>query len=757
MFRLINAILAYPATIATDERIANALGDVGPVSVAAAAQNLLVLSTLSRFVSPGVAAFCYFACIATLFDVFFLLTFFVAVLNVDIRRLELQDALHRSHHTTHRRRRPSPTRSKRRTWFDALVQGRLPFSTRMAGTAVTTTFILSLNYHFFENHDRVTTLRNIFGLARGGTGVEMHDTFTPPPMNASLSAGDWMRMQDFDTAKEVMRLAKPGADSFVIRIFAPLVVVLANADRSGGVDEAKPWTHALGSFATSHFYPVVVLVVFAVAFVSVLMSFLLYNEGRGDIEYDSDRLDDDMAAQSVALPHELDIVRIAGTPTGHFATIGLDKSIAVSTYDRSRQAYSVIQLPPEVLSVVHWPIFTMTLDERSEWLACHCANDQIMAYNCASGELLDYALLYPDDSHAVLFRFVRLSCDEVMQQHLLILTYDGSLTMRNMHTGQATTSVLHKGPIRGAVLIESNTTSRRLYVITEDMQVVGYESSGSQWTEKERRHIELLADEMTSAVNIAMNNELGPDILIVTSHSAVMFLDRRTPEVTTKLDLSAVNASGCGVLLGSITSCPACNNPALQAIGLYANSLEERDCSITTLSPGPDHAGVLCLRCSTASCRSFGGAAVTKHRILAAGAWRALDSQDILGIRRRKSYPSSSPPARSWPRNRLRAASDLVDTHDMWEAYKFSLSGNIDTTDILPSSDTDNLGVEALYVTTAGPTASLDSQSIAVVLGNTVKVVRASRRGPIAMRSGNAPQERSAVGSKRRATLRKAL
>jgi hypothetical protein len=42
MFRLINAILAYPPTMATDLRIANALGDVGPLSIATAAQNLII-------------------------------------------------------------------------------------------------------------------------------------------------------------------------------------------------------------------------------------------------------------------------------------------------------------------------------------------------------------------------------------------------------------------------------------------------------------------------------------------------------------------------------------------------------------------------------------------------------------------------------------------------------------------------------------------------------------------------------------------
>lgn len=53
MFRLINAVLAYPPTMATELRIANALGDIGPLSVAAAAQNLAILSLLSTVVSSG--------------------------------------------------------------------------------------------------------------------------------------------------------------------------------------------------------------------------------------------------------------------------------------------------------------------------------------------------------------------------------------------------------------------------------------------------------------------------------------------------------------------------------------------------------------------------------------------------------------------------------------------------------------------------------------------------------------------------------
>ena len=141
-----------------------------------------------------------------------------------------------------------------------------------------TTFILSLNYHFFEHKEHATSFTHLLRLVKDGPPVlNEFDTFAPPPINASLTPAQWMRMQDFDTAKEVMRLAKPGADSFIVRVFAPLIVVLSGADRTD-IDKEEAWSTVLRSFALHHFYPVAVAVVFAVAFVTVLMNFLLYTE-----------------------------------------------------------------------------------------------------------------------------------------------------------------------------------------------------------------------------------------------------------------------------------------------------------------------------------------------------------------------------------------------------------------------------------------------------------------------------------------------
>ncbi|KAI6794111.1 hypothetical protein KC361_g5786 [Hortaea werneckii] len=766
MFRLINGVLAYPATMATDQRIANALGDVGPVSVATAGQNLIILSLLSYFVSPGVAAFCAFACIATLFDAFFLLTFFVAVLNVDIRRFELQDTLARS--TQQRaRRRPSPvdSRSLKHTWFDALVQGRLPFSTRMAGTAVTTTFILSLNYHFFERHEKVTSLRHLLGLARGGSrSVADFDTFTPPPMNATLTPGEWMRMQDFDTAKEVMRLAKPGADSFVIRVFAPLIVVLADADRTGAPLGTEAWVHALRSYAIHHFYPVAVAVVFAVAFVAVLMNFLLYSEAGEEVFPEEERQADGLSLRSVSLPHRLDIIKLAGTEKAHFVTVGLDRTIAVSLFDRAQQDYKTIGMPAEVTSNLRWPIRACLLDDSGEYLALHCADDQVVFFSCATGRLLEQSLNYPDDNPPVLFRYFKVQGKEAgAKTWLVILTSGGRLLTSCMgEKGDGESKRLSEKPLVGAALIASNIQSRKLYHVTEDAQLVGYSWGEDGWKESCSGPLPLDTQYggLSSAVSITTHQDLGHEILMVRSEKEVLFVDGSTLNTLSKIDLETPVAD---ITLGNTAHCAACGSVALRSVGLISEIEHNGSSEMTVLSARDGELrGALCLRHNTSSCHSFAQASKAKHKVQnAAGSLCALDSQVVLGLRRLPpqlnedvSPAKHSSSAQIRHRRRASTRPSTTSREITWEAFKVSLNGEIESTPVLANEQSEAEG-SSLYVNSAGPAVALDHQSSAVAFGNQVKVIRSSRRGSLAGNADGPAIQRHGSTSKRRLTLRK--
>lgn len=738
MFRIINAVLAYPPTMATDLRIANALGDVGPVSVATAAQNLIILSLLGRVVSPGVAAFCAFACIATLFDAFFLLTFFVAVLMVDIRRFELQDALARANQSKHKRK-PSPVHHH--TWFDALMHGRLPFTTRMAGTAVTTTFILSLNYHFFEHKEQATSLQHLFRLIKNGPpNLTDFDTFAPLPINATLTPGQWMRMQDFDTAKEIMRLAKPGADSFVIRIYSPLIIVLDGADRTG-IDEQE-WTAALRSFAIHHFYPVATAVVFAVAFVAVLMNFLLYTEHEDERGVDLEE-GDALEVRTVALPHRLDIIRLSGTSTkkGHFVSIGLDKTIAIAIYDRVETSHRILCLTNDVLSEISWPIHNTTLEDTGEWMACHCGDDQIRIYSAGSRSFLNEYLAYPDDNPTLLFNFVRLPCTEAYKLHFVVLTSGGRLTMMNVDTGNSTTKRLANVSLLGSKVVELANQEKRLLVVTDEGDIIAHSWNNDDFTQTTSQSLAIprTHGRVTGAVHIKQHSELGFDLLVVTTTRHVIFLDSLSLALLNKMEVGEEEPSiGC-VLFGQSTKCPDCGMLAPRCAAIVGDTSSDCGGVITTLRPPKGGDAAICVRKGKPGCSSFDAVERTTRRLSKQGAWSAVASQAVLGLRKPTLQNNGRAPYNDIHAGRLRRRRQTrtnvqPDSHeDLWEAYKLSVDGEIDTIGVSPDDGETDPGA-TLYVTNAGPAVPLDCQSIAVAFGNVVKIIRSVRRGSMSRR-----------------------
>jgi hypothetical protein len=758
MFRLINAILAYPPTMATDLRIANALGDVGPLSIATAAQNLIILWLLSTIVSPGVKAFCAYAIIATLFDSFFLLTFFVAVLNVDIRRLELQDSIARSNQATQNKRTP-PTQ---RTWFDALMHGRVPFSTRMAGSAVTTTFILSLNYHFFERKETVMKLRHLLGfvVGHGDDDLTEYESFAAPPMNATLTPGEWIRMQDFDTAREVMRLVKPGAHNLVIRIFSPLIVVLSGADRTGVPQGMDAVASALRGFALHHFYPFAVVVVFVVAFVAVLMNFLLWNETPDSSTEAAERAEDGLSALHIELPHRLDIVRITSSPKGHFATIGLDRSVAVSVYDRAQALYLVDNLTLELNGVLTWPLRNFAIDESGELLAFHCANDDVIIFSRVSRTSLRCTIRYPDDHPAILFTFENLQTINGLQQHFVLLTSGGrSVTMCLDDTMAPVTASLSDLPLLGASIISSNGQGKQLYAVSEDSRLCYFTFSDSLWTQipsAEAAHATHLPS-ISGAVSIDSFPESGYGLLIVSSASQVYIVDALTLLTVASVSTATTNGTqNVSFLSGQCTICDACGGMALQAFAIASSTPKGQDIALHLRSSERNsntEAGnsiyAFCVSNQNATCNSINNTSLTTiHTISNPGTWHALPSHALLGVRKRPilALPprSTTPPKQQHLRHRRSARSQHAlpsiapttttsEEEDQWEAYSLSLTdaGDLKTLDLCPTEvtsitpgDVNQNQQTKLYITRPGPTALLDSLSVAVALGNNVKVLR---------------------------------
>jgi len=141
MFRLINAVLATPAEQTSIKRVSSALGEVGFLSLVAVATELGFLSLIATISVPAVQEFCAFAGIALIMDFVWHNTFFLAVLSVDVQRMELQDSLDRlmslsSNEDDNDFQSLDATDKKPSPVADFLFKGGSPLGTRIAGSAI---------------------------------------------------------------------------------------------------------------------------------------------------------------------------------------------------------------------------------------------------------------------------------------------------------------------------------------------------------------------------------------------------------------------------------------------------------------------------------------------------------------------------------------------------------------------------------------------------------------------------------------------
>lgn len=363
VFRLINAVIMTPADHSTSSRIGCAFGGTGHIALASVLQNLLILWGLSTVVVSGVSAFCTFAAIAILFDFFYLSTFFLSVLSVDVRRTELNDALEKA---AIRNNRTSVETHPRQSLLDAILQGRIALSTRIAGTVVMLGFVVMAQWHFFDGGSSASTSLRLLRFLSKASDVTASSSSPYAGLHQARSPKSWLRLQDHETAKEVINVVKPWAHSYIARVYDPVVFVLKGADRNPpGV---KRWFPDVAyDFVHHQLTPFFVTIIFAIACVRLLMNYLLWDEiaeaGEGD-DYDEEPL---VSIKSLEHGHELDIAKMVVAPDGQIISVGLDRKIRVWNLRYEFASY-VLEKPKSAMDDP-FPILAMAVDEESTRLA----------------------------------------------------------------------------------------------------------------------------------------------------------------------------------------------------------------------------------------------------------------------------------------------------------------------------------------------------------------------------------------------------
>lgn len=727
IFRFINAVITTPSETSTAVRMGEALGTTGHIALAGVAQNLAILWLLSNVVSPQIKAFCIFAAIALTFDFFYMLTFFTGVLSIELRRTELGDSLQRV--STRSSQGSFAMIEPKRTWTGALLQGDAPFSTRIAGTIVMVGFILVAQYHFFDNESLGRTVLRLLHLLK-----------SEPQPNRSLAAKTllidinqartptaWLRLQDHETAHEVIKIVKPNADRYLARVYEPLIFVLNGADRTPNSHGVRPFLPAAYDFVRHQSKPFLVTVTLCMAAVTLLMHYLLWDESP-EIE-EEERPEDEhlISIKSLSRGHSLDVVLMTASHEGVIASVGLDRWVRI--WDVRKGVYSYIVHDPES-SNNPFPVLAMAIDNDSNWLALMSARNRVFLWNLPErrwGPAVDVdmkgrapiSFFFGHDKLELIDPVIIVRSNGLMTElHAEAETSESRdlLICRSSIVGVQ--KHFEKPTATGDSLPRIITASKRGCVHVATQFEEGWISKGVDFSTPSSGHESISILSLPSISSFLVIHDESVDLVDVNTYKIVHVFP------------TSLMKRGSLRCFHSTRRRPQCGSVGLASLGLAYNDIAGH---LVVQSYLPSREGdTLCFRDpwtpGSKTCCLWKEAIEHRYIVENPGSWEALQVGYVVGIRKPLPVVSSAESHNSTNTSGLRRRGlapkrshpiPSNDEEDQWEVWCISARGERVT---LPLCDK-NEAQDHLLVNSLGPMIKVGRRSVAVGLGNIIKLI----------------------------------
>lgn len=394
ILRLIKAVILTNNECSTSSRVGEAFGETTHIALASVAEHLVLLWLISKLVASGLSGFCSFLAIAIIFDFLYLSTFFLSVLSIEVRRTELGEAIEktasmRRHlHSTNSSQPPSPTSHSlpHPSWIAAFLQGHVDVSTRIAGTVILVCFVAIAQWHFFGIGSMARAVGRLFSVtapdASGGYNISAWGSTSLKfqEVHQARSPASWLRLQDYETAREVIHVVRPDSYSYVARVYEPLVFVLRGVDRMPSVSE-RPFLPAVYDFARHQWRPFIVAILVVTVAVRIFVNYLLWTEaGEADdlVESANEPL---LSVKSLDQGHALDVALLAATSDGLLVSVGLDRRIRVWNVPSGCMSYLLTEQDDAM--DVPFPVLALAIDDDSAWLAI-LSTFMVMLWNLES-------------------------------------------------------------------------------------------------------------------------------------------------------------------------------------------------------------------------------------------------------------------------------------------------------------------------------------------------------------------------------------
>ena len=710
------------------------------------------------FVSEDLVAFCSFARVAIVIDFVFHLTFFVAVLSVDVRRMDLDDFLGRAASAQAGRRGSQP---KRQTWLSALLQQKVPFTTRMAGNAVLVCFMLLLNQHFLDENSKTWSIANVWRAWRLQRTNADQLALAPPPINSPRSPLAWLRLQEPQTTKELMQWVGPKRHSVVFRVYEPLTVVLHGSDRTGLPGYTSSLMGVIRDISEEHLFSFIMAFVFSIAIVTLLLNYLLWNELSEDDEDVVEKADPPLFVQSPPRTHTLDVIMLCGSRKGYFVSAGLDRVTTVYILDPQSNTYAQ-HLLRQANSTTLWPVTAMSFDESSTSFALFAAKDTVSVFSLPDLTLKKTFRMDLFGQTPILYSIVTINGQEQDDLTLISVTPDGQLhTAKFRDDPQMVVVPISASPLACASLIRNDDSGLEILSLARNGELhVSVYSSGNWSTNLYEPRQQDAIETFPKIKYIRAVPVLS--LLVVTRPRNVAIVDNKL-RVLHSFEVGPASYPSVRVMHSSRRSCPACNSSAVHSLSIIFNGPNSEECLVRTFTAdGDTPSSAICLGYRSgenhAGCLGLEKAIVTNHSVYQPGAWETTDVQSIVGIRKppiasdpvlasfaiKQSAQSASSSTSKGLDSRSRrmqfgkipeTPSEVPQEGDDWEAWTMTSTGEFHTTPLNPrerrgSSSTDPVlslddddDQDQLFVSRPGPITRLGSRSVAVGFGNTIKII----------------------------------
>jgi len=587
--------------------------------------------------------------------------------------------------------------------------------------------------------------------------------FIAPPINQARTPAAWLRIQDYRYAQEVLHYVKPTAHSIIARVYDPVVLVLKQSNRIGHALQDESFFSLTWNLFRKHLYPFLLAVIFSVAFVTLLMQYLLWDElpeEEGDGEESKSSI---IRVENLPKSHHLDIINIATCSKGHLVSVGLDKLVTFSIFDQRTHHYSLSSALSSAMTPPIWPIPGLTIDDSGHWAALCGESGDVIFWNMLERRATHSVHVELNNERPMLFNLMHLDDGSESSIHLLIGTSHGQISVIDITARNDEPTIIDFGQERLSMLaIARSKSSSDVIALTRSgrLRIATYANDTWEMSSVEK-YDPRLAPSSTEGVIKSYSVAGALNVAGAVRLRVVDLIDIKSKMKIHSFPAVLVRGHSLRILHSQVRMCKSCGANAVHSLSLAYTDFESHSATLRTYAHAEDHQDLICLGPRLAgkkySCRGLSSAKEHLFPIENPGSWESMNTLGIAGVRKTlggADTPHSTMSTTSGfdaPQfnldlvNAVKTRGGADTQHHFgsflsldhstssadrevgeWEVWTMTMNGEFHVEPLHHSSANDishAISEDDLLAADLGPVVRLGQRSIAIGFGNRVKVV----------------------------------